>query len=140
MTAKLTLKICRFLIACVFCQQSFAQNSILVNFGSNSCSNSVPGFSLIKDPLSAAPSALTNCDMSLQLPNYFAVFIAYNPLNNKIYVADVRSGIDTKIWQLDMGLPANITCPAIPVSPTYSYNYIANNFEFDNNGKLSAGN
>lgn len=124
------------MIAFVFCRQSFAQNSILVNFGSSSCGNTVPGFSLIKDPLSASPAALTNCDMSVPFPDYFGVFIAYNPLNNKIYVADVRSGLDTKIWLLDMGLPPNITCPAIPVSPTYSYSYVANNFEFDNNGNL----
>jgi len=64
------------------------------------------------------------------------VFIAYNPRSNKIYVADVRSGIDTKIWVLDMGLPLNIACPVIPVAPTYSYSYVSNNFEFDNNGDL----
>lgn len=136
MTARSTFKLFSFLIAFVFCRQSFAQNSILVNFGSSSCGNTVPGFSLIKDPLSATPAALTNCDMSVPFPNYFGVFIAYNPLDNKIYVADVRSGIDTKIWLMDMGLPPNITCPAIPESPTYSYNYVANNFEFDNNGNL----
>jgi hypothetical protein len=87
--------------------------------------------------LSLSPQAITNCDVSAQQSSYFSVFIAYNPLNNKIYLADIKSGINTNIWVLDMGLPGTITCPStIPVSPTYSYSYISNNFEFDNNGDL----
>jgi len=118
-------------------QNSFSQNSLLVNFGSSNCYNAAaPGFSLINNPLGVAPSLLSTCDFTAQLPDFFSVFIAYNPKNNKIYVADVRSGSDTKIWVLDMGLPSGITCPAIPVSPTYSYSYVSNNFEFDNNGDL----
>ena len=36
-----------------------------------------------------------------------------------------------------MGLPANISCPAVIDSiPDYAYSYISNNFEFDNNGDL----
>ncbi|MBL0357602.1 MAG: T9SS type A sorting domain-containing protein [Chitinophagaceae bacterium] len=137
MAAKFTLRICRFFILLLICQQSIAQNSVLVNFGSNSCSGTSPAFSLIKSPLSATPSALTDCNMAAQLPSYYSVFIAYNPLNNKIYVADVRSGLETKIWLLNMGLPSTITCPAsIPTAPTYSYSYVSNNFEFDNNGDL----
>ncbi|MEO6636784.1 MAG: T9SS type A sorting domain-containing protein, partial [Ginsengibacter sp.] len=70
-------------------------------------------------------------------PDIFAVFIAYNPKNNKTYVADIRSGVDTKIWALDLGLPADINCPAvINTTPDYTYSYISNNFEFDNNGDL----
>ncbi len=117
---------------------AIAQNSVLLNFGSNTCYNSTdPAFSLINNPLSGAPSILTGCNMAAQLPDFFSVFIAYNPKNNKVYVADVRSNVDTKIWVLDMGLPQNITCPStIPVAPTYSYSYVSNNFEFDNNGDL----
>lgn len=137
MTAKFTLRICRFFILLLICTQSIAQNSVLVNFGANSCGGVAPAFSLIKNPLSASPSALTNCDLSTQLPDYYSVFIAYNPSNNKIYVADISDNIQTKIWLLDMGLPTTITCPpTIPAAPTYSYSYISNNFEFDNNGDL----
>ncbi len=117
---------------------SVAQNSLLVNFGTGSCTGSgEPAFSLIKDPLAASPSPLAGCNLAAQLPNIYAVFIAYNPKNNKIYVADIRSGIDTKIWVLDMGLPANISCPSIiNTTPDYTYSYVSNNFEFDNNGDL----
>ena len=114
-----------------------AQNSVLVNFGSSDCyTASSPVFSLVNNPLSATPTLLANCPMNVQLPDFYNVFIAYNPRDNKIYVADIRSGTETKIWLLDIGLPSNIACPAIPVAPTYSYSYISNNFEFDNNGDL----
>ncbi|MES2848525.1 MAG: T9SS type A sorting domain-containing protein [Bacteroidota bacterium] len=126
-----------FFVTVLFVQQSFAQSSLLINFGSNRCDNDTTSFSLIKDPLSPSPQAVSICDLSQQQANYFSVFIAYNPLNNRIYVADIKTGINTNIWVLDMGLPAAITCPAtIPVAPTYSYSYISNNFEFDNNGDL----
>lgn len=117
---------------------AFSQNSVLVNFGSNTCSVSTqPAFSMIKSPLSVNPLQLANCSMVPQLPDFFSVFIAYNPLNNKIYIADVRTGLQTNIWVLDVGLPNGIGCPpSIPVTPTYSYSYTANNFEFDNNGDL----
>lgn len=137
MKAKFTFTAAYLLIALFLQQYAFAQNSILINFGSNSCASNVPSFSLIKNPLSASPLAITNCDLSQQQSNYFSVFIAYNPLNNKIYLADIKNGVNTNIWVLDMGLPAAIACPAsIPVQPTYSYSYISNNFEFDNNGDL----
>ena len=117
---------------------AFCQNSVLVNFGSNTCSVSTqPAFSMIKHPLSVNPLQLANCSMVPQLPDFFSVFIAYNPLNNKIYIADVRTGLQTNIWVLDVGLPNGIGCPpSIPLAPTYSYSYTANNFEFDNNGDL----
>ena len=126
------------LLACMGNTASIAQNSVLINFGSTGCYNTnAPVFSLINNPLSGAPSALSVCDMSAQLPDFFSVFIAYNPKDNKVYVADVRSGTETKIWVLNMGLPQNISCPlTIPVVPTYSYSYVSNNFEFDNNGDL----
>ncbi len=127
-----------FLLSLLFSAGSiFSQNAVLINFGSNNCYNvRSPYFSLINNPLSATPTELAGCGLTSQLPNFFSVFIAYNPLNNKIYVADVRSGTDTKIWVMHMGLPANIACPVIPVEPTYSYSYVSNNFEFDNNGDL----
>jgi hypothetical protein len=122
----------------LFATLSFAQNSVLVNFGSNTCYNSVsPAFSLLNNPLGSSPSSLAACNLSSQLPDFYSVFIAYNPKNNKVYVADIRSGTQTKIWVLDVGLPQNIACPSsIPVTPTYAYSYISNNFEFDNNGDL----
>jgi hypothetical protein len=114
-----------------------AQNSLLVNFGTNSCNASgVPAFSLIKNPFGSNPFALTTCDFSQQVPNIYGVFIAYNPKDNKIYLADIRTG-NTKIWAIDMGLPANIACPGMLDSlPDHTFSYVSNNFEFDNNGDL----
>ncbi len=138
MIKKFTCQLIVLLIIIFISNKSFSQNSLLVNFGSGSCTGyGEPAFSFIKDPLSASPSPLISCSLMGQLPDIFAVFIAYNPKNNKIYVADIRSGIDTKIWMLDMGLPANILCPAVIDSiPDYAYSYVSNNFEFDNNGDL----
>ena len=126
------------IMTCMGSSVTFAQNSVLINFGSTGCYNpSAPVFSLLNNPLSGTPSALAVCDMSAQLPDFFSVFIAYNPKDNKVYVADIRSGTETKIWVLNMGLPQNISCPvSIPVTPTYSYSYVSNNFEFDNNRDL----
>jgi hypothetical protein len=138
MIKKFTLKYIRLFLLFLLCSKSgFSQNSVLVNFGDTSCGGPAPvSFSLIKDPLTPTPSLLNNCVLSAQLPDFYFVFIAYNPLNQKIYFADTRTGT-TKIWVLDMGLPANISCPAsIPVLPDFSYNYVSNNFEFDNNGNL----
>ena len=125
-----------FIFICID-NASSAQNSLLINFGSNSCSGpGDPVFSLIKNPFSDVTSPLNTCSVSAQVPDIFAVFIAYNPKNNKMYLADIRSGIDTKIWVLDVGLPSNILCPALSATPDYTYSYISNNFEFDNNGQL----
>ena len=133
--------ICRliavFVIFICINNASSAQNSLLINFGANSCSGpGDPVFSLIKNPFSDVTSLLNTCSVSAQVPDIFAVFIAYNPKNNKMYLADIRSGIDTKIWVLDVGLPSNILCPALSATPDYTYSYISNNFEFDNNGQL----
>lgn len=116
---------------------AFAQNSLLVNFGTNSCSGSgAPAFSLIKNPFSDTASPLTTCSVAAQVPDIFSVFIAYNPKDNKLYLADIRTG-STKIWALDMGLPKNITCPpTLNTIPDNIYSYVSNNFEFDNNGDL----
>lgn len=139
MHLKFTFKILVITIASFLVMQfAVAQNSVLVNFGSDGCNlSTAPNFSLIKNPLSGNPILLANCSMAAQQSDYYSVFIAYNPKNNKVYVADIRSGVQTKIWVLDIGLPLNITCPiTIPVTPTYAYSYISNNFEFDNNGDL----
>ena len=116
---------------------SVAQNSLLVNFGSASCNGSgEPAFSLIKDPLTDTASNLLTCSLANQVPDIFAVFVAYNPKDNKLYAADIRAG-NTKIWVLDIGLPANINCPLnLSATPDYTYSYVSNNFEFDNNGDL----
>jgi hypothetical protein len=116
----------------------FAQNSLLVNFGSNTCvAPTQPSFSLIKNPLGNNPIVLTQCAMGNQLPNFYAVFISYNPKDNNIYIADVRTFTQSRIWRLDVGLPEAIACPLnIPATPTYTHNYVSNNFEFDNNGDL----
>ena len=137
MKVKFIVSTFSLLITLMICQNLIAQNSVLVNFGSSNCNSIVPSFSMIKNPLGALPSVVAGCDFSQQVPNYSFVFIAYNPKNNQLYIADNRTGIETKIWQLNIGLPGNINCPAaIPLLPTYSYSYISNNFEFDNNGDL----
>jgi hypothetical protein len=127
-----------FFIFAILSSSSFAQNSVLVNLGSATCSNpTAPTFSLTRNPLDSSSSILTLCDLSQQLPDYFNAFIAYNPKDNKIYLDDIRLGDSSKVWVLDVGLPGNITCPAsIPLTPTYEYSFVPNNFEFDNNGNL----
>ena len=127
-----------FVVSIALSYASVAQNSLLVNFGTSSCSGSgEPAFSLIKNPLTDTASSLITCSMANQVPDIFAVFVAYNPKNNKIYIADIRTFTETKIWVLDIGLPENITCPSLLDStPDYTYSYVSNNFEFDNNGDL----
>ncbi|MFT3683055.1 MAG: T9SS type A sorting domain-containing protein [Ferruginibacter sp.] len=119
---------------------SLGQKSFLVNFGSNKCmpgADTLPRFSIIQNPLTGAPELLTDCNLKTQVNTVSAVFVAYNPKNNKIYIADVKQFTGTKIWVLDIGLPAGIHCPvSIPAEPDYSYSYVSNNFEFDNNGDL----
>ena len=132
-----TLKSLSLFIFTLCSYSASAQNSLLVNFGNTSCSSpGLPGFSLIKNPLTPASSVLTSCNLSAQLPDFYNVFIAYNPFDHRIYIADIRTAV-TKIWILDMGLSADIICPgSIPIAPDHSYSYISNNFEFDNNGDL----
>lgn len=132
-----TRLLCLLAASIIFCTHSFSQNSLLVNFGSDKCESPIPYFSFIKNPLGANPAVLSSCSMANQLPDYYNVFIAYNPKDGKIYIADIRTGLATQIWKLDMGLPGSIACPpSIPVAPNYSYPYVSNNFEFDNNGDL----
>ena len=122
---------------CFFIQIANAQKSVLVNFGGVECKNSDrANISFIKNPFDIFPSAVASCNLQAQLPDFFDSYTSYNPKDNKVYVADVRTGV-TKLWALDLGLPGGISCPAsISVSPTSSYNYVANNFEFDNNGNI----
>ena len=137
MCKKSTIFYLFFLFTINFTNNAFAQNSLLINLGSNTCATpDTPYFSIISNPLSVTPSLLNNCFMGNQLPDYYNTFIAYNPKNNKIYINDVRYG-GSKIWVLDMGLPNNIVCPSsIPISPDFSPAYSTNNFEFDNKGNL----
>ncbi len=138
MVKKIIRRSIALLFSVIIYHTSVAQNSLLVNFGAHSCNGpGIPVFSFIKDPLSDTSSELINCDLAAQLPNIYGVFVAYNPKDNKIYVADIRTFTETRIWVLDMGLPANITCPnVINTTPDYTYSYVSNNFEFDNNGDL----
>ena len=126
-----------FLNSCFFIQIANAQKSVLVNFGGIECKNSdKANISFIKNPFDLFPSAVASCSLQSQLPDFFDSYTSYNPKDNKVYVADVRTGV-TKLWALDLGLPGSIACPSsIPVNPTSSYNYVANNFEFDNNGNI----
>src|ERR1051325_6285813 len=113
MVKKIISQLILALTICTISHTSGAQNSVLVNFGRSSCTDSVERtFSFIKDPLALSPSSLITCSLANQLPGIFGVFIAYNPKNNKIYVADINTG-NTKIWALDIGLPANISCPPV---------------------------
>ncbi len=131
------LKLLFFLLVIFCCKSLTAQQSLLVNLGSNTCAAPLsPSFSIIREPLST-PSIITDCSLYGRIPDYYFTFIAYNPSNNKIYVNDVRYITGSRIWILDMGLPDSIQCPAyIPVDPEYAPEYSTNNFEFDNTGKL----
>ncbi|MES2430011.1 MAG: T9SS type A sorting domain-containing protein [Bacteroidota bacterium] len=118
---------------------AFSQNSLLVNVGSIGCASpEAPILSIIKQPLTDSATALVTCDMAVQLPSYYFTFVAYNPLDNKIYVNDTRNFFYSKVWKMDMGLPNDITCPSLTDTPTYILNYTINNFEFDNSGNLWA--
>ncbi|HMG83900.1 MAG TPA: T9SS type A sorting domain-containing protein [Ferruginibacter sp.] len=117
--------------------ESFSQNSLLVNFGSSTCVNPTdPSYAIIQNPLTSTPTLLANCDFSAELPSYFGVYIAYNPKDNKIYISSIQNGTQSKVWTLDVGLPDSIGCATI--SAPAVYNYVLNNFEFDNNGNLWA--
>ena len=111
-------------------EHSFSQNSVLVNVGSLDCARPDKAtLSLIKNPLTGSPEAYANCDLTAQLPDYYFVFGAYNPSDNKIYINDTRNFAFSKVWKLDVGLPGDLTCPPqIPINPTYILNYTIINF------------
>ena len=136
MKQKLLILFITLLAVFTISKTTVAQNSLLVNLGGATCGGGTTDaiFSFIKDPLGADPSALITCSLDSELLSYYGAFIAYNPANNKIYVAS--TGTETNIYVLDPGLPANISCPSHSSIPDYSYSYISNNFEFDNNGTL----
>jgi hypothetical protein len=118
-------------------QTPSAQNSVLVNFGSPTCANSAaPSLSLIGGPL-VTSSVLSNCDLTTLFPNFYGIFIAYDPKDNNLYLADINS-VPTKVWIVNEGLPGNITCPVLSATPTYTYTngFVPNNFEFDANGDV----
>lgn len=133
-----TIGLLQSIFFCCICYNfSIAQQSLLVNLGSNTCADPLsPAFAIVSNPFGSS-SVLNNCDLKNQIPDYNNTFIAYNPKDNKIYVNDVRSSPNSRIWILDIGLPNNIICPpTIPVDPNFTPNYSVNNFEFDNSGNL----
>lgn len=115
-----------------------SQQALLINFGSASCADqNSPELAIVKNPLTANPLVLAQCGLQSQLPNFYSVFVAYNPRDNRVYVCDIRNGDSSRIWPIDIGLPASILCPpAIAAAPTYKHAYVSNNFEFDNDGNL----
>jgi hypothetical protein len=116
---------------------SFSQNSMLVNFGSSTCTApNNASFSIIKNPLTSTPTLLADCNFSAYIPNYYSVYIAYNPKDNKLYISSIQNGTSSVVWTLNIGLPDSIVCPT--VNPPNTYPYVLNNFEFDNNGNLWA--
>ncbi|HTB99296.1 MAG TPA: T9SS type A sorting domain-containing protein [Ferruginibacter sp.] len=118
--------------------ESFSQNSMLVNFGSSTCTNPTDAsFSIIQNPLSGTPTLLANCDFSAEIPNFYGVYIAYNPTDNNLYISSIQSGTNSTVWTLNIGLPDTVGCPAVIPAPNV-YPYILNNFEFDSNGNLWA--
>ncbi|MEN9569755.1 MAG: hypothetical protein RL172_986 [Bacteroidota bacterium] len=116
--------------------QSKAINSVILNFGSNNCGNKTAvSFSSIGNPLST-PFLMSSCSVNPPFSDVFSKFIAYNPKDNKIYINDIGSN-DSKLYVYNMGLPDSFTCPSpMPVTPTFNYLYVPNNFEFDINGDL----
>jgi len=128
------------LLLVLISKESFSQNSLLVNFGSSTCATpNNASFSIVKNPLTATPILLADCNFSAQIPNYNGVYVAYNPKDNNLYISSIQNGTQSKVWTLNIGLPDSIGCPAlIPVLPENTYNYVLNNFEFDNNGNLWA--
>lgn len=117
--------------------QSKAISSAVLNFGTNACGNKTAvTFSLIGNRPITGPYLMSSCAINPPFQDVFSKFISYNPKDNKVYINDISHG-DSRIYWYDMGLPTVYTCPAaMPLVPTYLYNYTPNNFEFDINGDL----
>ncbi len=117
--------------------QSKAISSAILNFGSSSCGNTnTVIFSLIGNKPITGAYLMSSCPVNPPFSDVFSKFIAYNPKDNKVYINDISHG-DSRIYLYDMGLPTIYTCPAVmPANPTYQYNYVPNNFEYDINGDL----
>lgn len=129
------------MIAVISLSQAYAQTaqkSLLVNLGRDSCTGGNTSLSVIGDPL-GTPSVLSKCNLSASPGiTIYNTFVAYNPKDNKLYVADNSTGT-TRVWTVDEGFPGGISCPVIPATPTYSYGatgFVPNNFEFDVNGDV----
>ncbi len=124
----------------ILCSSSYSQSkaisSAILNFGSTVCGNTTQvQFTLIGTPLTA-PYAMADCDINPPFADVFSRFIAYNPKDNRVYINDIKSS-DSKLYWYDMGLPLDYSCPAaMPLTPTYNYLYVPNNFEFDINGDV----
>jgi hypothetical protein len=117
-----------------------ASNSILVNFGRQTCAGSTTGsdITLFDAAQSVSPGLLLQCNTTTALGNIFSKFISYNAINNKLYINNITGGINSKIYILDAGLPSSVTCPVISgVSYTIS-NVVLAQFEFDPLGDLYA--
>ena len=127
--------ICFYVVG--FCQTSTATKSIIVNFGSDNCGSfSNPSFSLIGNP-TTTPYLISTCFVKPPIPNIWSKFIAYNPRDNKIYINDIAINDSSRLYVYNPGLPAAFGCPTImPTAPTYIYDYVPNNFEFDANGDV----
>ena len=99
-------------------QNLTAQKSILINYGGIQCKNSdKPNLSFIKNPFDLVPQSIANCNLQTLFNDFYDSYASYNPWDNKVYIADVRTGI-TKLWSLDIGLSGNINCPtSVPTNP-----------------------
>ena len=96
----------------IFCflntQFSNAQKSVLINYGGIECKNSdKPNLSFIKNPFDLVPTSIGNCNLQSLFSDFYDSYASYNPWDNKVYIADVRTGT-TKLWSLDIGLSGNI--------------------------------
>jgi len=131
-----SLIVCMALLSMYAHAQSKAISSAILNLGTNTCGNRYAvTFSMIGNPFTT-PYVMAGCAVNPPFGDIFSKFIAYNPFNNRIYINDIRSN-DSRLYIYDMGLPNTYTCPAVmPLTPTFNYLYVPNNFEFDINGDL----
>ena len=134
------------LLLLVFVASSFnsigqrASNSVLVNFGRQTCAGATSGsdITLFDAAQSVSPNLFLQCNTTAALGNIFSKFISYNAINNKLYINNITGGVNSKIYILNVGLPTAVTCPVISgVSYTIA-NVVLAQFEFDPLGDLYA--